>query len=497
MVQYMKKRKILRLIVLFNIVLLSTILFACSSKSEEDNCSHDFTQWKSSTATCTTDGVKTRQCVVCKKVESEFVPKTGHSFTEYSPDGNATCKAVGTKTAVCNNGCGSVDVITAFKNPAVHESIEVIYEVNSINSQYHDVKYACCQALKETVLHEYTNYISNNDATCYKDGSKTATCVCGKRDTVTDLGSKLKHTGGIATCSKKAICSLCKYPYGDYDKDNHTKSPVYSISYTQPNSHHIKYNCCNSYVVEEHKFIEFTHNSDATCIKNATEISICSICGLADCVRELPNTATGQHDYDIVEHLDATCTEVGYDKFKCKTCPDEKLQEISILDHAYEQVPYQTGSCSQLKIDGKKCVVCGDFKGIKAPLYHEMIFNGEEFVCKHCNYESLTDGENDSVIIELIEDEDNFIIGYYNIENPSLYKIDGVYELRVIYFDSKTNRNTFKILQVVGVDDGVSKIYFSKEEVAVKLKELNIVEYDLRYILKENNGSSLYIDLVN
>ena len=43
--------------------------------------------------------------------------------------------------------------------------------------------------------HSFTNYVSNHDATCTEDGTKTAKCVrCDATDTVTDTGSATGHT---------------------------------------------------------------------------------------------------------------------------------------------------------------------------------------------------------------------------------------------------------------------------------------------------------------
>ena len=45
--------------------------------------------------------------------------------------------------------------------------------------------------------HEFTNYISDNNATCTQDGTKTAVCDrdgCNEKDTVTDVGSAKGHT---------------------------------------------------------------------------------------------------------------------------------------------------------------------------------------------------------------------------------------------------------------------------------------------------------------
>lgn len=60
----------------------------------------------------------------------------------------------------------------------------------------------CQQIVKKTKAgtldpnkHDFTDYISNNDATCTADGTKTAKCAygCGAEDTQPDAGSKLAH----------------------------------------------------------------------------------------------------------------------------------------------------------------------------------------------------------------------------------------------------------------------------------------------------------------
>ena len=70
--------------------------------------------------------------------------------------------------------------------------------------------------------HSFTNYISNNDARCTVDGTKTAKCDrCEATDTVTDVDSKLGHdykaTVTASTCTKDGYttytCSRCKDSY--------------------------------------------------------------------------------------------------------------------------------------------------------------------------------------------------------------------------------------------------------------------------------------------
>ena len=56
--------------------------------------------------------------------------------------------------------------------------------------------------------HVFSTYVSNNDATCYKDGTKSAKCQnCDKTDTITDIGTA-KHIDSNGTC-----LACCKFLY--------------------------------------------------------------------------------------------------------------------------------------------------------------------------------------------------------------------------------------------------------------------------------------------
>lgn len=64
--------------------------------------------------------------------------------------------------------------------------------------------------------HSFTDYKSNNDATCTTDGTKTAHCDnagCQKTDTITDTGSALGHNfvNGTCTICGESISKLPKY----------------------------------------------------------------------------------------------------------------------------------------------------------------------------------------------------------------------------------------------------------------------------------------------
>ena len=112
--------------------------------------------------TCTEDGHQAGFSVDGALV-AVTIPKTGHSFTNYIPDNNATCTEDGTKTRNCI-WCDLPDTV-----PDPGTMLE----------------------------HSFTNYISNNDATYEKDGTKTAKCDrCDATDTIPDEGSRLVFLPG-------------------------------------------------------------------------------------------------------------------------------------------------------------------------------------------------------------------------------------------------------------------------------------------------------------
>ena len=73
-------------------------------------------------------------------------------------------------------------------------------------------------AIKE---HELSEYVSNNDADCYNDGTKTAHCIydCGLEDTIVDEGTKKEHVddnnNGVCDNCKGEFCGICGEIHND------------------------------------------------------------------------------------------------------------------------------------------------------------------------------------------------------------------------------------------------------------------------------------------
>ena len=232
---------------------------ATDTREEKDSKKpHSFVNYKSNNdATCTKNGTETGKCERCGATNTREIPdsKKPHSFTNYIPNGDATQEADGTKTAKCDN-CDAINTVTdegsklsgdhvhSYKQtvvpPTCTEKGYTLYKCDCGEAEYKDdfvaskghsftnyvsdnnatctkncTETAKCDRCEETDTreipdskkpHSFTNYVSNGDATEDKDGTKTAKCDnCDATDTVTDVGSKLPPNGKPAEGSLNEI----------------------------------------------------------------------------------------------------------------------------------------------------------------------------------------------------------------------------------------------------------------------------------------------------
>lgn len=105
-------------------LILSTLLIGCGTNSNvsknteavteastETTHKHNYTETITAEATCETEGETTYTCE-CGDTYTEVIKATGHSFTNYVSNNDATYEADGTKTAKCDN-CDATDTRTA------------------------------------------------------------------------------------------------------------------------------------------------------------------------------------------------------------------------------------------------------------------------------------------------------------------------------------------------------------------------------------------------
>lgn len=71
--------------------------------------------------TCTEKGYTTHICACGDRYVDSYVKATGHSFTRYRSNHDATCKRDGTETARCDHGCGAVKTRTDWGSKLGHK----------------------------------------------------------------------------------------------------------------------------------------------------------------------------------------------------------------------------------------------------------------------------------------------------------------------------------------------------------------------------------------
>ena len=139
----------------------------------------------------------------------------------------------------------------------------------------------CNVSVGAVIDHTYENYISDGNATCTEDGTKTGTCVCGKKDTIADVDSKIAHTeetvpGKAATCTENGLtdgkkCSVCGATT--------LEQTVIPANNHEDNNGDYKCDVCDTNLCTNH-VEEIVAGKAATCTEaGLTEGKQCSICG--------------------------------------------------------------------------------------------------------------------------------------------------------------------------------------------------------------------------
>ena len=241
-----------------------------------------------------------------------------------------------------------------------------------------------CPNCKQTQTFKLVKIVNFNDS--WHIG-KYECPVCGVQ---TNPPSKLQdHSGGTATCTEKAVCSVCKAAYGsplDHDwgewksNDNgtHTRTCKRDGSHTQTDS-------CSG--------------GTATCIAKA----VCTTCGA-----EYGEIAPDNHD--IVNHdgKAATCTEKGWDDYDtCKRCDYTTYHELPALNHDLVHHEAKAATCTKIgweaydtcKREGCNYTTYEEISALnhdpvqhdaKAPTCAEVGWNAYE-TCKRCNYTTYSE----------------------------------------------------------------------------------------------------------
>lgn len=152
------------------------------------------------------------------------------------------------------------------------------------------------------------------------DGHWTACATCG-----TPMSNQEAHTGGTADCQHKAVCDVCGQPYGELDASIHAGGTRWVQT---AETHQAFYLCCGAAAGAE---ANHSWNDESVCTEcgygcahtggtaTCTALAVCDICGhtYGDL---LP------HDYRWVIDQEATTEATGLKHEECAACGDKRSE---------------------------------------------------------------------------------------------------------------------------------------------------------------------------
>lgn len=275
-------------------------------------CAHNNVETLASVAaTCTTDGkTEGKVCKDCGAVlvEQKTVAKLGHNFNGEMKDNND-----GTHSYKCtNDGCSEYGKTAA-----------------------HSGDWAC------------------NDTQHWKE------CACGTKIETGD------HTGGTATCTKKAVCSECGKEYGELAAHTEVTDAAKAPTCTETGLTAGKHcSVCGEVLVKQevvaalgHGYGEWTETKAPNCTEAGEKACTCATCG--DTKTEA--IAALGHSYgEWTETKAPTCTEAGEKTCTCATCGDVKTEAIPALGHTTEGEWTETKAptCTEAGVKTNTCTIC-------------------------------------------------------------------------------------------------------------------------------------------
>ena len=337
--------------------------------------------------TCTEEGVKTFQCMVCGKTKTEKVEALGHDWNnDFTVDNEATCEETGLKSIHCKRCDIKKDetVIPAKGHVAGEKKIENATEaVCEAGGSYDEVVYCtvCNKEISRKTIkteakgHKWNEGKVTTEPTCTEEGVKTFECtVCGKTKTekVEALGHDWNNDFTVdneATCEETGLKSIhCKRC--DIKKDE-TVIPA------------------KGHVAGEKKIENAT---ESTCENGGSydEVVYCTVCG-KELSRTTIKTEAKGHKWDSGKITkEPTCTEEGVKTFECTVCGKTKTEKVEALGHDWnndftvdnEATCEETGLKS---IHCKRCDIKKDETVIPAKGHvagEKKIENATEAVCE-------------------------------------------------------------------------------------------------------------------
>ena len=304
---------------------------ACSAIDPANpKTNHNFGEWVTEKeATCTETGTQKRTCTACDYSETGVIDKKAHT-PEHHDRVEPTCTATGSieywQCSVCSkmfsDAACTIEVTDVTLPMAAHTLTKTDAKAATC-TEAGNAEYWTCSAcgtwfLDESGENEITDHNSvvipatghTADATGWHGDDTDHWHVC---TTCGETFDKEAHSGGHATCSKKATCEVCGLEYGS--------TTDHDYQWQHDNTEHWKA-CKDCGAVDEntranHTFGGWVTEKDSTCTETGTQKHTCAACDYSETGVIDKKAHTPEH-HDRVE---PTCTATGsIEYWQCSVC---------------------------------------------------------------------------------------------------------------------------------------------------------------------------------
>ena len=219
--------------------------------------------------------------------------------------------------------------------------------------------------------HAHTEVRNAKESTC-KETGYTGDTYCTDCGALLSTGTTIPladHQGGTATCTKKAVCTVCGQGYGELDANNHVHTEIRgTVAATCTAGGYTGDTYCTDCGVKIKTGTatpalghNYTSNvtTEPTTEKEGVRTYTCERCGdsYTESIPKLPEE-THEHSYSGSVTKEPTCTDTGVRTYTC-SCGDSYTETIPALGHHYVSSVTKEPTTSSEGVMTYTCDRCG------------------------------------------------------------------------------------------------------------------------------------------
>lgn len=203
------------------------------------------------------------------------------------------------------------------------------------------------------------NVVVSDESIAAISGKKITGIAEGVTKGIIEL--KLPNTSEVSSRCEFAVV-ISKAPTKEVAtvKDDNKETEEDSKSNETGHSH--------SYIIES--------KTSATCNTDGVIVYQCVGCGK---IMEEVQPKTGAHKYVVINRVESTCSEVGYEAVKCSECGYEEMKDLPLLNHTYLEKPIEIvePDCEKAGREVWVCTECdyNDVRELPATGHHIIIYD--------------------------------------------------------------------------------------------------------------------------